>query len=140
MSRSFVVSFIGRPNVGKSTIFNRLMRNAQKAITHDEPGVTRDRHYGITSIEGLEEDFIMVDTGGFYTQEIKEEGSQDKFFNLMKIHADQAIKESDLVLLVVDVREGLLPLDIEIAKFIRARKKDFWEKLPASFGVTKNRS
>jgi len=68
MGRSFVVSFIGRPNVGKSSIFNRLMRNANKAITFDEPGVTRDRHYGITSIEGLDEDFIMVDTGGFYTE------------------------------------------------------------------------
>jgi len=129
MSRSFVVSFIGRPNVGKSTIFNRLMRNAQKAITFDEPGVTRDRHYGITSIEGLEEDFIMVDTGGFYTQEIKEvelEGKQDKFFNLMKGHAEQAIKESDLVLMVVDVREGPLPLDREVAQFIRQQKKEFW--------------
>jgi len=129
MSRSFVVSFIGRPNVGKSTIFNRLMRKANKAITFDEPGVTRDRHYGITSIEGLEEEFIMVDTGGFYTQEIKEseiKGRQDKFFNLMKGHAEQAIKESDLVLFVVDAREGLLPLDLEIAQFIRERKKDFW--------------
>jgi GTP-binding protein len=129
MERSFVVSFIGRPNVGKSTIFNRIMNNSHKAITFDEPGVTRDRHYGITSIEGLEEDFILIDTGGFYTEEIKEseiKGAQDKFFNLMKDHADQAIKESDLVLLVVDVREGLLPLDLEIAKFIRARKKDFW--------------
>ncbi len=129
MGRSFVVSFIGRPNVGKSTIFNRLMRNSHKAITFDEPGVTRDRHYGITSIEGLEDDFILVDTGGFYTQEIKEteiQRNQDTFFNLMKAHADQAIKESDLVLLVVDVREGLLPLDREIAQFIRERKKEFW--------------
>ena len=129
MDRSFVVSFIGRPNVGKSTIFNRMMRNSHKAITFDEPGVTRDRHYGITSIEGLDEDFIMVDTGGFYTQEIKEvelEGKQDKFFNLMKGHAEQAIKESDLVLMVVDVREGLLPLDREVAQFIRQQKKDFW--------------
>ena len=53
IKRSTVVSLIGRPNVGKSTIFNRLMRNAQKAMTHDTPGVTRDRHYGIAKFDEL---------------------------------------------------------------------------------------
>lgn len=130
LKRSFVVSLIGRPNVGKSTIFNRLMGNATKAITYNEPGVTRDRHYGIAHIEelGQSNEIILVDTGGFYTDNIREEDieTRSKFFNLMRSHADIAIRESDLVLMVVDVREGLLPLDSEIATFIRARKKEFW--------------
>lgn len=130
MKRTFVVSLIGRPNVGKSTVFNRLMGNATKAITHNEPGVTRDRHYGIAKIDelGLNNEIILVDTGGFYTNQIREEDihTKSKFFNLMRTHADTAISESDLVLMVADVREGLLPLDSEIATFIRSRKKEFW--------------
>ncbi len=130
MKRTFVVSLIGRPNVGKSTIFNRLMGNATKAITHNEPGVTRDRHYGITHLDelGKVNELILVDTGGFYTSKVREDDieTKSKFFNLMRSHADTAISESDLVLMVADVREGLLPLDSEIANFIRARKKEFW--------------
>lgn len=130
MKRSFVVSLIGRPNVGKSTIFNRLMGNATKAITYNEPGVTRDRHYGIAHLDelGQNNELILVDTGGFYTDHVREEDieTKSKFFNLMRSHADIAIRESDLVLMVADVREGLLPLDTEIATFIRTRKKEFW--------------
>src|SRR5574343_180399 len=130
MRRSFVVSLIGRPNVGKSTIFNRLMGNATKAITYNEPGVTRDRHYGIAHLDelGQNNEIILVDTGGFYTDHVREEDieTRSKFFNLMRSHADIAIRESDLVLMVADVREGLLPLDTEIATFIRTRKKEFW--------------
>ena len=113
--RSMVVSLIGRPNVGKSSLFNSLMGKATKAITHDEAGVTRDRHYGLATVNELEHqdiapsDLILVDTGGFYPQKVQENGGEDErrkahFFNIMAEHAHQAIEESDLILFVVDVR------------------------------------
>jgi GTP-binding protein len=126
-----VVSLIGRPNVGKSSLFNALMGKQHKSITFDEPGVTRDRHYGITSLNPLGKDeasdIILVDTGGFYPERIEEtEENRDKFFNIMTGHAKTAIAESDLVLMIVDVREGALPYDRDIANFIRAQGKEFW--------------
>lgn len=134
--RSMVVSIIGRPNVGKSTIFNRLMRKQHLAMTHDQPGVTRDRHYGIMTIEEvideqeLKEEIILVDTGGFYPEKIdidpKIKNNVDPFFNIMADHAKLAIDESDLVLFVVDVREGLLPFDKGIADYIKSTRKPFW--------------
>ncbi len=129
--RNMVVSLIGRPNVGKSSLFNSLMGKQHKSITFDEPGVTRDRHYGITSLNAVGDiepaDVILVDTGGFYPEKIEEtEENRDKFFNIMTGHARTAISESDLVLMVVDVREGVLPFDEEIAKFIRSQEKEFW--------------
>ncbi len=134
--RSMVVSIIGRPNVGKSTIFNRLMKKQYLAMTHDQPGVTRDRHYGILNLEELyegtlcEEDIILVDTGGFYPEKIdvdpKKKNNIDPFFNIMADHAKLAIDESDLVLFVVDVRDGLLPFDKGICDYIRSTKKPFW--------------
>lgn len=130
--RSCVVSLIGRPNTGKSTIFNRLMRKSFKAMTYDQPGVTRDRHYGIANVEDIrgedEKDLILVDTGGFYPEKVAQEKKLGKkqtaepFFNIMADHAKLAIAESDLVLMVVDVREGLLPFDKTICDYIRASK------------------
>lgn len=129
--RNMVVSLIGRPNVGKSSLFNALMGKQHKSITFDEPGVTRDRHYGIATLNVLgtedESDIILVDTGGFYPEKIEEtESNRDKFFNIMTGHAKTAIQESDLVLMVVDVREGALPYDQDIANFIRSQGKKFW--------------
>lgn len=129
--RSMVVSLIGRPNVGKSSLYNRIMRQGHKAITYDEPGVTRDRHYGIAKLEELAREeateIILVDTGGFYPAPIEEkDGDASKFFNIMTSHARLAIQESDLVLFVVDVREGILPFDQMIADVIRSEKKEFW--------------
>jgi GTP-binding protein len=134
--RSMVVSIIGRPNVGKSTIFNRLMKKQYLAMTHDQPGVTRDRHYGILKLEEAfegeyaEEDLILVDTGGFYPEKIdidpKKKNNVDPFFNIMADHAKLAIDESDLVLFVVDVRDGLLPFDKGISDYIRSTKKAVW--------------
>lgn len=131
--RSVVVSLIGRPNTGKSTIFNRLMRKSFKAMTHDQPGVTRDRHYGIAKVEDERgensQDFILVDTGGFYPEkidEVKELGKKktaEPFFNIMAEHAKLAIAESDLILMVVDVREGMIPFDKTICDYIRTSKK-----------------
>jgi GTPase len=135
--RSMVVSIIGRPNVGKSTIFNRLMRKQHLAMTHDQPGVTRDRHYGIMPLdeeaeEGMSQDeVILVDTGGFYPEKIeidpkRKKNNVDPFFNIMADHAKLAIDESDLVLFVVDVREGLIPFDKSICDYIRSSKKPLW--------------
>lgn len=134
--RSMVVSLIGRPNVGKSTLFNRLMRKGHKAITYDEPGVTRDRHYGIANFDilgdELARDAILVDTGGFYPTRIDEKAAKkkdqvaNKFFNIMTEQAKIAIDESDLILFVVDVREGVLPFDHSIADYIRSKGKNFW--------------
>lgn len=135
-NRSMVVSIIGRPNVGKSTIFNRLMRKQHLAMTHDQPGVTRDRHYGIMKIEEVVDgeqkaaEIILVDTGGFYPEKIdidpKKKNNVDPFFNIMADHAKLAIDESDLVLFVVDVREGLLPFDEGICDYIKSTRKPFW--------------
>ena len=140
MARSMVISLIGRPNVGKSTLFNRLMKKAHKAITFDQAGVTRDRHYGIATFnegeEGKERQAVLVDTGGFYPQQIHDiekfdehrgqNDTCDHFFNIMKEHAEMAIEESDLVLFMTDVREGVLPFDHDIAHFIRSKKKEVW--------------
>ncbi len=136
-TRSMVVSIIGRPNVGKSTIFNRLMRKQYLAMTHDQAGVTRDRHYGIMVMEEVregetkKEEVILVDTGGFYPEKIdidpnKKKNNIDPFFNIMADHAKLAIDESDLVMFVVDVREGLLPFDEMIMSYIRSAKKPVW--------------
>ena len=131
-----VISIIGRPNVGKSTIFNRLMRRAHKAITFDKPGVTRDRHYGIASFAEVAHaktaEAILVDTGGFYPEKIEEnvpkkrDQIMNKFFNIMTDQAKTAIQESDLILFVVDSREGVLPYDEMISDYIRKEKKPFW--------------
>lgn len=130
MNTSIVISIIGRPNVGKSSIFNRLMQSQFKAITFDKPGVTRDRHYGILELEDVSS--ILIDTGGFYPTTIEasgntlEEKNFNQFFNIMKDQAKIAIDESDLVLLVVDAREGVNPFDQSITEYIRRTKKEFW--------------
>lgn len=130
INTSVVITLIGRPNVGKSTLFNRLMGQQFKAITYDLPGVTRDRHYGIMNLDDVTA--ILVDTGGFYPTTVEASGNtlQEKqfttFFNIMADQAKLAINESDLVLLVVDGREGVNPFDQKIAEYIRKTKKDFW--------------
>ena len=114
--RSCVISVIGRPNVGKSTIFNRIMKKSFKAMAYDQPGVTRDRHYGIATIDDQtcenSLDVIMVDTGGFYPEKVEtvtkmgKRKTAEPFFNIMADHAKLAIDESDLVLmqgLILDV-------------------------------------
>ena len=134
--KSFIISLIGRPNVGKSSLFNRLLHKSTRAITHDMPGVTRDRHYAVLNFDYDQSDSskfipegVTIDTGGFYPEGVElddSSSSADKFFNLMTDHAQLAIEESDLVLLVCDVREGLIPFDESIANYIRTQKKKFF--------------
>ena len=105
-----VLALVGRPNVGKSTLFNRLTRS-RDAIVHDVPGVTRDRHYG----EGRhgERSFIAIDTGGL------ELASDDSIYAEMARQSEQAMAEADVVLFIVDARAGLTPGDRQIAGKLR---------------------
>ena len=108
-----VIALVGRPNVGKSTLFNRLTRT-RDALVADFPGLTRDRKYGHANIAGL--DFIVIDTGGI---DGTEEGVEEK----MAEQSLLAIEEADVVLFLVDARAGLLPADIGIAQYLRQRDK-----------------
>ncbi|SUT90935.1 GTP-binding protein EngA [[Actinobacillus] rossii] len=107
-----VVALVGRPNVGKSTLFNRLTRT-RDALVADFPGLTRDRKYGQANIAGY--DFIVIDTGGI---DGSEEGVEEK----MAEQSLLAIEEADVVLFLVDARAGLTPADIGIAHYLRQRQ------------------
>jgi GTP-binding protein len=109
-----LVAIVGRPNVGKSTLFNRLVEKRQ-AIMDDMPGVTRDRQYGQAEWTGKH--FIVIDTGGYVS------GSSDKYESEIRKQVKVAIDESTAVLFVVDCREGLTPLDEQFAHVIRASGK-----------------
>ena len=108
-----ILALVGRPNVGKSTLFNRLTR-ARDALVHDLPGVTRDRHYGEGRSGGRS--FIAIDTGGL------EPGAEGIFAEIGR-QAEQAIAEADVVLFIVDGRAGLTPGDRLIAEKLRPRKR-----------------
>jgi len=105
-----VAAIVGRPNVGKSTLFNRLCRKRQ-ALVDDLPGVTRDRHYGEVSWEGRT--FTLVDTGGFISGDVSilEEETRTQIL--------AAVEQADLVLFVLDAKTGLHPEDEEIARLLR---------------------
>ncbi|MGR6836496.1 ribosome biogenesis GTPase Der [Syntrophomonas erecta] len=105
-----VVAIVGRPNVGKSTLFNRLV-GARKAIVEDIPGVTRDRLYDITDWDGRE--FIIIDTGGIRFDE------GDIFAREVKLQAELAIDEAGVIILVVDAREGITHEDEQVADMLR---------------------
>ncbi|WP_300453431.1 ribosome biogenesis GTPase Der [Accumulibacter sp.] len=104
------IVLVGRPNVGKSTLFNRLTRT-RDALVADLPGLTRDRHYGHGRLGG--KPYFVVDTGGF------EPLAKDGIMHQMARQTEQAIDEADVVILVVDGRSGLTALDKEIAKRLR---------------------
>ncbi|HLS71904.1 MAG TPA: ribosome biogenesis GTPase Der [Chitinophagaceae bacterium] len=110
----FTVAIVGRPNVGKSTLFNRLIER-QKAIVDDFSGVTRDRQYGIADWNGKQ--FNLIDTGGFVSK------SEDVFEKEIRKQVYIAIEESDLVLFVVDVTAGITDLDEEMAQVLRKSNK-----------------
>lgn len=105
-----VVSIIGRPNVGKSTLFNRLV-GGRVSITEDTPGVTRDRLY--REVEWQNKYFLLMDTGGL------EVNTEDIIAKNIAFQVDIALESSDLVLFLVDGRSGLTPMDLEVAERIR---------------------
>src|SRR5512132_2041713 len=108
------VAIVGRPNVGKSALFNRLVRR-KIAIVHDQPGITRDR-LSATCTRG-ERPFILSDTGGVF-------GASDRDLTQQVQHAaEHALRDSDLLLFIVDGKEGLSPLDAELARMLRKSHK-----------------
>ena len=120
MTVPMVVSLVGRANVGKSSLFNRLVKKGGKTLTYNAPGVTRERHYGVGLLE--ETEVLFIDTPGFYG--LPKGG--EHFFKAMREQTEMAMRESDIVLLVVDAREGLTPLDHQVARAIRKHQKTLW--------------
>ncbi len=117
-----LVAIIGRPNVGKSTLFNRLI-SERRAIVEDVPGVTRDRIYADTQWDGKE--FSLVDTGGFDPE------GDELYPSLIKNQIDIALDESDLILCILDGQEGVMPHDLDVIELLRKVKK------PVLFAVNK---
>jgi GTP-binding protein len=109
-----VVAIVGRPNVGKSTLFNRLTHTRQ-AIVNEEAGTTRDRHYG--KVEWCGQEFSLIDTGGWVVN------PDDVFEEEINKQVQIAIEEADIILFVVDVMNGTTDLDDEVARILRRTKK-----------------
>ena len=117
-----IVAIVGRPNVGKSTLFNRMTRS-RKAIVDDSPGVTRDRIYGDAHWDDTS--FTLVDTGGF--SDFESEG----FGPLVRYQVMQAIEEADAIVMLFDGREGATPIDTDLVHELRRSSK------PIFYGVNK---
>lgn len=111
---SSIVAIVGRPNVGKSTLFNRLVQR-REAIVDSVSGVTRDRNYGKGNWNG--KDFSLIDTGGYAI------GSDDIFEEEIRKQVILAIEEADFIIFVVDVQEGITPMDTTVADMLRKVKK-----------------
>ena len=109
-----LVAIVGRPNVGKSTLFNRLTKTRQ-AIVNEEAGTTRDRQYGKS--EWLGREFSVVDTGGWVVN------SDDIFEEEIRKQVLMAVDEADVILFVVDVMNGVTDLDLQVASILRRTKK-----------------
>jgi GTP-binding protein len=109
-----IVAIVGRPNVGKSTLFNRLVQR-REAIVDSVSGVTRDRHYGKSDWNGKE--FSLIDTGGYIT------GSDDEFEGEIRKQVVLALEECDVIVFVVDVTQGITPMDEAVAELLRKSKK-----------------
>jgi GTP-binding protein len=111
---SYLIAIIGRPNVGKSTLFNRIL-GARSAIVHDMPGVTRDRHYADAEWAGKQ--FTLVDTGGFLPN------SDDVFESAIREQAKIAIDEADEIIFLADAEQGVTSADEELAAIVRKSSK-----------------
>ena len=111
---SNIVAIVGRPNVGKSTMFNRFTESRQ-AITDQTSGVTRDRHYGKADWSGRE--FSVIDTGGYV------QGSDDIFEAEIRKQVELAIDEANVILFIVDAKSGITDLDQAVVKLLRKSNK-----------------
>src|SRR5215218_9652847 len=111
---AFTVAIVGRPNVGKSTIFNRLLEQ-RKAIVEDTPGVTRDRQYGIADWNGR--NFYVIDTGGFVAE------GQEAFESEIRKQVHIAVDEASVILFIVDAATGMTDLDDAMAGILRRSTK-----------------
>jgi len=109
-----IVAIVGRPNVGKSTLFNRILGH-RKAIVDDMPGVTRDRNYG--NVDRFDIPFTLIDTGGF------EPVSQELLLQQMRTQSQLAMEEADVIIFLMDGRSGLTVADREVATMLRKVKK-----------------
>jgi len=109
-----IIAIIGRPNVGKSTLFNRLAKR-KKVIVINQPGATRDRNYAESSWQ--DKNFTIIDTGGF------EPVSSDRMLTQMRQQTELAIEEADAIIFLMDGKEGLTPADLETADILRKTKK-----------------
>lgn len=105
-----IVAIVGRPNVGKSTLFNRMIQR-REAITDSVSGVTRDRHYGRSDWNGKE--FSLIDTGGYVI------GSEDVFESAIDHQVELAIDEADAILFMVNAEDGITPMDEDVSKLLR---------------------
>lgn len=122
-----VVAIVGRPNVGKSSFFNRLI-GEQVAIVEDQPGTTRDRIYGVTEWNGVE--FTVIDTGGMVMGDVAEPGTgpqgeitEEDIMTRTREQAEAAIEEADVIIFMVDAKTGLTATDSEISEVLRTSHK-----------------
>ena len=111
---SNIVAIVGRPNVGKSTLFNRLI-GGRKAIVKEVSGVTRDRHYGKSEWNGKK--YSVIDTGGYVS------GSEDIFEGEIRRQVEIAIDEANVIVFVVDVETGITDLDHAVANIFETFRK-----------------
>ncbi len=118
MNRKPIVAIVGRPNVGKSTLFNRLI-GRRRALVDDTPGLTRDRRYGEAEWGGRY--FVLIDTGGFEPQ-----ARGDEIMAVIRRQVQVALEEADLVLFLLDGKEGLTPTDRELFQLLRREEKKFF--------------
>ena len=114
-----VVSIVGRPNVGKSSLFNRILGRT-KALVQDTPGVTRDRNYAVAEYE--RRSFILVDTGGYEDEEIAPD-ERKVLARIIRDAATEAVEEADVVVIVLDGKDGINPVDGDLVDAVRRSGK-----------------
>ncbi|RLB83695.1 MAG: ribosome biogenesis GTPase Der [Deltaproteobacteria bacterium] len=126
-----VVAIVGRPNVGKSSLFNRIVKS-KNAIVDDSPGVTRDRNYGDASWDDTQ--FTLIDTGGFI------KGDDNGFARQIRFQVDQAIEDADSIILVLDGKEGISPFDADLVKTLRTSAKQVFYAVNKIDGIEQEKN
>lgn len=137
MSKS-IVAIVGRANVGKSTLFNRMVRK-RSAVIEDYPGITRDRIYGDAGWE--DKKFLVVDTGGFmHEPEAGKTGFREEMYREVKNQVIAAVEESDIIIMLMDADSGVLPLDIELIASLRKYGKRIFYAVNKIDGTKKEKA